>query len=254
LKSAQWVRAVTRSILLAGMFLEAGTELLWTRPFTREKRADWLHRFCARSMRRMGITVTVHGKFPDRGSLITNHQSYLDIVMLASLHPCVFVSKVEILQIPIIGWMTTMSGTVFVERGRGGSALRANAGMNAASEAGLPVVFFPEGTTTSGREMLPFRSGLLAQVMASGEPITPGFIRYSIGPDNGPGLSAEENVSWGDLPMFTHIFTFLGLRGVHAEVHFADAPITFSSDVLHRKLAAVEARTAVAALGTEAVS
>jgi 1-acyl-sn-glycerol-3-phosphate acyltransferase len=234
--------------MLVGMFVEAGVELFVTRPSTRQGRADWLHRFCARSMRRMGITITMHGSFPERGSLITNHQTYLDIVTIAALHPCVFVSKAELVKVPVIGWMTTMAGTVFVERGRGGSALRASAGMKDASAAGLPVVFFPEGTTTNGREMLPFRSGLLAQVMVGGEPITAGRLTYSMGPDNGADVSVEENICWGDLPMFTHIFTFLGLRGVHVEVRFASAPIAFSSDVLHRKAAAVEAREAVAAL------
>ena len=232
--------------MLAGMFVEAGLELIITLPATREKRADWLHRFAKRSMRRMGITVTVHGRFPERGSLITNHQSYMDIVMLASLHPCVFVSKADLVRVPVLGWMTTMSGTVFVERGRGGSALRARAGLKAVADAGLPVVFFPEGTTTNGVEMLPFRSGLLAQAM--GAPITAGYIRYTMDKGNGDDVSVEENVSWGDLPMFTHIFTFLGLRGVHAEVWFADQPVVFSSDGLHRKLAAVEAWTAVEAL------
>jgi 1-acyl-sn-glycerol-3-phosphate acyltransferase len=237
--------------MLAGMFIEAGVELLLARPSTREARADWLHRFCARSMRRMGITITMHGSFPERGSLITNHQTYVDIVTLASLRPCVFVSKAELINVPVLGWMTTMAGTVFVERGRGGSALRASAGMKAASEAGLPVVFFPEGTTTNGREMLPFRSGLLAQAMAEGEPITAGHLTYSMGPDNGVDVSVEDNICWGDLPMFTHVFTFLGLRGVHVEVRFAAAPIAFSSDVLHRKAAAIEARDAVAALAEE---
>jgi len=245
------MRSVVRSVMLVGMFVEAGAELLLKRPSTREQRADWLHRFCARSLRRMRITVNVEGDFPERGALITNHQSYLDIVVLASLHRCVFVSKAELAKMPVLGWMTTMSGTVFVERGRGGSALRASSGMKAASDAGLPVVFFPEGTTTDGRVMLPFRSGLLAQVMAGEEPITAGYVRYSMPANNGEDVSVVENVAWGDLPMFTHIFRFLGLRGVHAEVCFAAEPIAFSSDILHRKAAAVEARAAVAALAAE---
>ena len=242
------MRSVVRCAMLAAMFIEAGTELLITRPKTRQKRADWLHRFCARALRRMHIPVTVHGSFPERGSLVTNHQSYMDIVTLASIQPCVFVSKAELVKVPVLGWMTTMSGTVFVERGRGGSALRASSGMRAASQDGLPVVFFPEGTTNSASELLPFRSGLIGQVLAAGEPITAGYLRYSISPDNGTDVSVAQNVAWGDLPMFTHIFTFLGLRGVSVEVFFAPAPITFSSDVMHRKAAAIEARSAVAAL------
>jgi 1-acyl-sn-glycerol-3-phosphate acyltransferase len=192
----------------------------------------------------------VHGSFPARGSLITNHQTYLDIVTLAAIHPCVFVSKAELVKVPVLGWMTTMAGTVFVERGRGGSATRASGGMKAASEAGLTVVFFPEGTTTNGSKMLPFRSGLLAQVMAEGQPITAGRLVYSMSDDNGADVSVRENICWGDMPMFTHVFTFLGLRGVRVDVTFADAPIVFSSDLLHRKEAAVEARTAVERLVT----
>ncbi len=233
---------------MAGMFVEASVELLLQRPATRQARALWLHRFCARSMRRMGITISVQGGFPEQGALIANHQTYLDIVTLAAIHPCVFVSKVEILELPVIGWMTKIAGTVLVERGRGRSALEAGSGMKAAFKDGMPVVFFPEGTTSSG-PLLPFRSGLLAQVMSTEEPITAAYLRYSMPSDNGADVTVAENICWGALPLFEHAFTFLGLHGVHVDVCFGSAPIAFSSKELHRKAAAVEARAAMAALG-----
>jgi lyso-ornithine lipid O-acyltransferase len=243
-------RAVGRSVRLAGMFVVAGTELAVKRPQTREQRADWLHRFCARAMKELGIEIDVVGRrFPERGSVISNHLSYLDIVVFAALHPCVFVSKAEIAAWPVVGWMTTMSGTVYVARGHGGSAMKARQGMEAALNAGLPVVFFPEGTTTNGSGLLKFHSGLLAQAMLGGGPVTAAYLRYSLGAENGPGVSVADDVCyWGDRNMLAHIFTFLGLRGVRAEVRFAEEPIEFSSDGMHRKLAAVEARAAVAAL------
>ncbi len=101
-------------------------------------------------MQGLGIEIGVVGEFPERGAVISNHLSYLDIVVFAALHPCVFVSKAEMRGWPVVGWMTTMSGTVYVARGHGGSAMRARKGMQAAVDAGLPVVFFPEGTTTNG--------------------------------------------------------------------------------------------------------
>jgi 1-acyl-sn-glycerol-3-phosphate acyltransferase len=239
-------RAVGRSVRLAGMFVVFGTELAVKRPRTREARADWLHRFCARAMRGMRIEIDVVGRFPERGSVISNHLSYVDIVVFAALHPCVFVSKAEIRGWPVVGWMTTMSGTVYVERGRGGSAMKARRGMQAAGNAGLPVVFFPEGTTTNGSHLLKFHSGLLAQAMLGDAPVTAAYLRYSIGAENGPGVSVADDVCyWGDRNMLGHIFRFLGLRGVRAEVRFAEGPIVFSSDGLHRKTAAVEARAAV---------
>jgi 1-acyl-sn-glycerol-3-phosphate acyltransferase len=242
-------RSVVRSIKLTGYFVRFGGELLITRPQTRQARAAWLHRFCSTALRGLGLELTLEGRFPARGALIANHLSYIDIVVFAALSPCVFCSKAEIEQWPVIGWMTTMAGTVYVDRGRGGSALKAKSSIQAAADAGLPVVFFPEGTTTNGRELLPFHSGLLAQAMAVDEPVTAAYLRYTLDEENGPDVSVEDDVCyWGDTPMWPHVFRFLGLKGAHATVRFADGPIKFSSDVLHRKVAAVEARDAVLAL------
>jgi 1-acyl-sn-glycerol-3-phosphate acyltransferase len=100
--------------------------------------------------------------------------------------------------------------------------------------------------------LLKFHSGLLAQVLDGGSPVTAAYLNYSFVEDNGPDTSVADDVCyWGDRNMLAHIFKFLGLRGVRVEVRFADAPIAFSSDRLHRKMAAVEARMAVAALGSE---
>ena len=246
------VRSLIRSIKLAGYFVRFGGALLVARPATRQARAEWLHCFCRAALDGMGVELTVEGGFPGRGAVISNHLSYLDIVVFAALHPCVFCSKAEIEKVPVLGWMTTMAGTIYVERGRGGSALRAKTEMQAAADAGLPVVFFPEGTTTNGRDLLPFHSGLLAQAMGCGEPVTASFVRYTLDADNGPGVTAEDDVCWwGDRSMWAHVFRFLGLRGAHATVRFGAEPIHFSSDVLHRKAAAVEARDAVIELCRE---
>jgi lyso-ornithine lipid O-acyltransferase len=243
-------RALARSIQLAGYFVRYGTELLVKRPVTREARADWLHRFCAAALTGLEIDVDVAGAFPERGAVISNHLSYVDIVVFAAVHPCVFVSKAEIASVPVLGWMTTMSGTVYVARGHGGSAMKARKGMQAAVDAGLPVVFFPEGTTSNGSGLLKFHSGLLAQVMESSAPITAAHIQYSLMEENGPDVSASNDVCWwGDAKMLPHIFKLLGLRGVRVEVRFAERPIAFSENVKHRKHAAVEARAAVASLG-----
>jgi 1-acyl-sn-glycerol-3-phosphate acyltransferase len=230
------------------MFAVAGTELLVKRPETREARANWLHRFAARAIRGLAIEVEVAGTFPEHGAVISNHLGYLDIVVFAALHPCVFVSKAELQEVPVLGWMTTMAGTVYVARGHGGSAVKARSGMQAAADAGLPVVFFPEGTTTNGSEMLRFHSGLLAQAMETGMPVTAAFLSYSL-PAGNNATVADDVCYWGDAQMLPHIFKLLGLRGLKVKVRFAERPIKFSSDVMHRKLAATEARVAVATLG-----
>lgn len=239
-------RSLARSIHLAGYFVVYGTELLAKRPATREARANWLHRFAANTLHGLGIQLEVDGDFPSSGAVISNHLSYLDIIVFAALHPCVFVSKAEVASYPVLGWMTTMAGTVYVSRGQGGSAAKAREGMQAALDAGLPVVFFPEGTTSDGSGLLKFHSGLLAQVLAAGARVTAAHVCYSLGAENGPDAKVSERVCyWGEMTLLPHIIQFLGLRDVTAKVRFAPEPIEFSGDATHRKRAAREAWAAV---------
>jgi 1-acyl-sn-glycerol-3-phosphate acyltransferase len=241
--------SIVRTLKLLAIFAYATLEFIATRPATREQRAEWLHRFCARAVRQMGVTVRPQGTYPEHGVIISNHLGYLDIVAFAALHRCVFVAKAEIQHWPILGWMTTIAGTVFVERGRAASAISAGSRMQAATAAGLPVVFFPEGTTSNGETVLKFHSGLLAQAMASGQPITAAYITYRSTKDNGPRITIADDVCfWGEVSMLKHIFRLLSLRGLEIEVRFAGAPISFAEGPAQRKRAATEAREAVIAL------
>ena len=95
--------------------------------------------------------------------------------------------------------MSMMSGTVYVARGRGGSASKAAEGMAKGFRDGLPVVFFPEGTTGVGDEIaMPFRSGLLAQAIEAEAPIVPAFITYALcAQDIAAGKTLRNDVHWG---------------------------------------------------------
>ena len=241
------MRSIFGFAKVVAYFAWFGLVLLWRRPKERPGRARWLHEFCSAMLRGMGVALSVEGPFPARGTVISNHQTYLDIICFSAIHPCVFCSKAEIRKWPVVGWMTTMAGTVYVERGRGGSAVKASAGMKSAAEAGLPVVFFPEGTTSNGEHVLPFHSGLLAQALEADEPVTAAYVSYSFDVPQPPDVTLQDDVAyWGDIPLAKHIFRFVRLRGVRATVRFADGPVVFSADEIHRKKAAAEARDAVA--------
>jgi len=241
------IRSVVRSIKAVAYFGIYGLELAIKRPKTRRARAEWLHRFCMAMMKAFAIKHTVEGSFPERGVVICNHTGYLDIITLASLSPVVYCAKAEMESWPFLGWMTTMAGTVFVDRGAGGSADKATAGMQAAAAEGVPVVFFPEGTTSNGRQVLEFRTGLLAKSLEAEQPITAAYIHYTLEEDNGPGVTVEDDVCfWGDdANMLKHIYKFVGLQGTHVWVKIAPEPIRFSEAILDRKVAAEEAREAV---------
>jgi 1-acyl-sn-glycerol-3-phosphate acyltransferase len=118
--------------------------------------------------------------------------------------------------------------------------------MKAAAEAGIPVVFFPEGTTSNGDAVLKFHSGLLLQALEADQPVTAAHLCYRLNQENGPSVTVANDVSyWGETSFLAHVFRFLGLRGVEADVRFAESPIAFSSDPAQRKLLAAEARAAV---------
>ena len=152
---------------------------------------------------------------------------------------------------PFFGWVSMMAGTVYVTRGAGGSAAKAAGGMIEGFHDGLPVVFFPEGGTSVGDEPLTqVRSGLLATALEAKAPVTPGFVRYSLSPqDLAAGRTTRNDVHWGTQTLPAHLWNFLGLHAVHATIRFAERPIQFTPEALaNRKIAAKETRAGILAV------
>jgi lyso-ornithine lipid O-acyltransferase len=247
-------RRLYRAIKVIAHFSYGTVELAITRPKTRAARAAWLSHFCARLARSMEIRLNVVGPVPMQDAIISNHLTYVDIVLHAAARPCVFVSKIELRSTPLLGWMSMMSGTVYVARGFGGSAAKAAEGMAKGLRDGLPVVFFPEGTTGVGDEpTLPFRSGLLMQTLEAEVPIVPAFISYELSPkDVAAGRTLRNDVHWGPQSLPAHMWAFFGLHELKATIRFAESAIVFSKEALaNRKIAAVEAQEAVVALASQ---
>lgn len=248
-------RRIYRLLAVAFVFTYSIVEVLIKRPRTRAQRAAWLSQIGNRLLRTQDITFTTVGPVPTEGAVISNHLSYVDILVHAAMRPCVFVSKVELRKTPVFGWVSMMAGTVYVVRGGGGSAAKAAQGMAKGFRDGLPVVFFPEGTTgITDVPALPFRSGLIAQSIEAGAPIVAAFIHYDLtARDISRGKSVRNDVAWGPQTLWQHMWNFVDLHGLHATIRFAPAPIDFSpAAVANRKVAAVEAQAAVVALSEQA--
>jgi 1-acyl-sn-glycerol-3-phosphate acyltransferase len=247
-------RRIYRLLAVVFVFATSIVEVLIKRPRTRAQRAAWLCQIGNRLCRTQDITFSTVGPVPTSGAVISNHLSYTDILIHAAMRPCVFVSKAELRKTPVFGWVSMMAGTVYVVRGGGGSAAQAAAGMAKGFRDGLPVVFFPEGTTgVTDVPVLPFRSGLIAQSIEAGAPIVPCFIHYDLTPyDLARGKSVRNDVAWGSQTLWQHIWNFLDLHGLHATIRFAPEPIAFSPEAIaNRKIAAREAQAAVVGLSTQ---
>jgi len=213
------------------------------RPQGRVQRAAWLHRCCRQGLRRLGIPVIVNGSFPLRGLVVSNHLSYLDILVYSSISPCVFVSKREVRSWPVFGIMGEIAGTVFIDRSRNVDAVRVNNEMIEALTQGAVVVLYAEGTSTNGQAILPFRPALFEGVVKSGVPITPAHIRYCLA-DGDPG---DDVCYWGDHSFLPHLMRLLSRHGVAAQVSFSPEANTFED----RKIAAEQTRKAVEELALQ---
>lgn len=173
----------------------------------------------------MGVECSVSGKLPESGAVVSNHLSYLDILVYGAVRPFVMVAKSEVKGWPLLGWVTARAGTVYVRRGGEPSTYGGvNAAMAAAYRTGLPVLFFPEGTTTDGQSgVLPFRRGLFHSVLKERVRLQTAAVRYElVQPGNENASVARDVCWWGDAYLGPHLFRLLGLRGVRAEIQFGD--------------------------------
>jgi len=181
-------------------------------------------RLWARTMCRiLGARIEVLGELPaGPGFLITNHVSYLDIPVLLSLTGCRFVSKHEISDWPLVGFLARIGGTLFVRRDTGGRDTGVTLeGMSRAFEDGDLVVFFPEGTTSSGEGILPFRSGLLSLPARDGHPVYPAVLAYQA-----HQASVDSHLAlawWGKQSLVPHVWKLLCLRGFTVRIAAAGA-------------------------------
>ena len=214
-----------RFVWMGAEFALAGARFPWFVPFRRGKdrtrgRALWLHRSSARVLRVLGLQPKSAGEKPVSGLLVCNHLTYLDILVLATLTPCLFVSKREVRGWPVLGWFAQLAGTVFVHRERRSQTVEATKGIEALLDHGALVVLFPEGTSSNGEVVLPFKSALLEPAAQHRHPLSVGFIRYEVS----DGDVAEDVCYWRDMTFFPHLVNLLSKRSVQAWVRFEPQP------------------------------
>lgn len=202
--------------VLRGQF--QGMRLRWRRPASQAQKAVWLHLCCMRTLPRFGVELLLRGVAPNRGLIVSNHLSYLDILAFSAALPCVFVSKAEVTGWPIIGRFAEQAGTIFVRREKQGDGSRANASIAERLRNGVCVVLFPEATTTNGEQILRFHSTMLQPAIDAGEAITPSAIRYELKDGD-----VEREVSWwGNMPIGPHLLNLLGKHGVKTIITFGE--------------------------------
>lgn len=125
----------------------------------------------------LGVRLTTQGGEP-MGLVVSNHVSFLDIYAINAVAAAAFVSKDEVLDWPVIGWLSRHTETIFLARGSRSAAQRTREHLVDKLKDGTLVALFPEGTTTDGTHLLPFHAALLQSAIDAEAPVTPIALRY----------------------------------------------------------------------------
>lgn len=182
--------------------------------------SDW-----ARALQRiMGLSIHVRNT-PPAGSflLISNHLSYVDIVVLGSQLNCAFVAKSEVAGWPFVGLMSASMNTIFIDRQSKRDLLKAMSTAKATLDRGLGVVVFAEGTSTGGGQPLPFKSSMLEFAARQRMPVHYASIEYHVAPHERP--AGESVCWWGSMTFPDHLFRLLQLSTFEAHLTFGAQPI-----------------------------
>ena len=171
----------------------------------------WL---CRGVLRLLRIDVRTVGQLPPGPALlVANHLSWIDIVAMVARFDCTFVAKDDVRHWPFIGALGEALGVIWIDRRRKRDLRRAIAKLSDALQSGSRVVLFPEGTTTTGRQVLPFRSSLLQAAVMSRVPVVP--IALSAHAADGQG----ETLCWvGEETLLAHLPRVVALRQATFEI------------------------------------
>ena len=215
------LRIIGRLIWLMGEFTLAALNFArWcvlSGDFSSARRASWLQHSSRRILGIFRPFILTSGTAPTRGLLVSNHLSYLDILVISSITPAIFVSKREVKSWPVFGWFAKMAGTVFADRERRTRVGQTTDEIQSVLDQGALVVLFPEGTSSDGKTVLPFKSSLLEPATRQTHSLFASLIQYEI--DDGD--ASEEVCYWRDsTPLVSHMINLLGKRTIRASVCF----------------------------------
>lgn len=199
-----------------------------------------VHRVCTRIT---GHRVQVRGKQIKDGPVlfVSSHCSYIDISVLGSIIQASFVAKAEVASYPIFGWCARLSRCIFVDR-RARFASKQAEEMIQRLRAGDSLILFPEGTSSDGNRVLPFRSALfkVAEFEIDGAPVTvqPVSLAYTRLDGIPLGRHLRPFFAWyGDMEMASHMWQMVGMGRLTAVLEF-HPPVTIDQFGSRKELAA----------------
>jgi 1-acyl-sn-glycerol-3-phosphate acyltransferase len=191
----------------ARMRLVAGSVRLWAR-------------VC---LRILGLKVNLHRLSGDLHSagrlLVGNHQSYLDVIIIASVFPTLFVAKAEVRRWPLFGWLSKLGGTIFVDREDARSGVKCAYRVSRALRDGVNVQVFPEATTGDGSTVLPFNGLFFASAVRARASLLPLTIKFQNVNGRPADREALDTVCWyGEMNFARHFWNLLNIESAEVSL------------------------------------
>lgn len=199
-------------------------------------------RWCQRGMSTLHFSIETRGL--DRLDLknknylfIGNHMSYIDVLVFSSKLPSVFVTSVDMGEVFFLGTMAELGGSIFVERRNRNQVDRDLSKMTDTLKQGFNIVIFPEGTSTNGGQILPFKKSLLMSAVESERHVVPVAIKYMTVDGEPFGAKNADKIAWyGDMTFADHFMGLLKLKEVKVVVDFLE-PIPVTKDTHRTEIA-----------------
>ncbi|MEO0368243.1 MAG: lysophospholipid acyltransferase family protein [Pseudomonadota bacterium] len=218
---------------------------------------NMVHWFHAGLRRILGIHIHISGTISEATPClyVSNHISYLDIIVLGDLR-AYFIAKSEVASWPVFGQLARFQNTLFIER----KASRAREQMKIMQNhlsSGKRLTLFPEGTSTDGAHVEPFKSSLFAAAdLPNPEqrvPIQAVTIAYVLHDGKPMNQGMRDHYAWyATMPFASHFFSLFPLKKVDVNIHFH--PVCYLDEFESRKACADHCQSLVAAKLSKSLS
>lgn len=212
------LRFTLRAMLLVPWLLGGLLTVALLFPLFMRGRCEWIVRgwsrvlLCCCGVRREVVGQPVY----DGPVLFTsNHVSWVDIFVINSVRVCVFVAKKEVRSWPLVGWLAAGVGTLFIDRTQRQAVRETAQAVETKLREKRSVGLFPEGTTTDGFRLLPFRSGLFAPAVDAGVPVQPVALLFMR-----DGQRSSHAAFIGEQSLMENIWCILSTPGLLVRVEF----------------------------------
>ncbi|UCC95719.1 MAG: 1-acyl-sn-glycerol-3-phosphate acyltransferase [Candidatus Omnitrophota bacterium] len=207
--------------------------MLWFSPQRRMRAVSYLVYLCSKfAVFMLGIKIKVNGQrsvLKERGIFfVSNHTGYLDGIVISSLVPLVFIGRSDLKSWPLFGVLSSLSHTIYVNRISPYAIQQELKKIMYFLHRNINIILFPEGTSTDGTKILPFKTSFFEAPLQAKAKIVPLTIRYNRINNQDVNNENRDLIYWyGDMTFVPHLLGVLSLRSIVVEITVSEPVVKY---------------------------